>query len=345
MAYNTPQDIPEIKVPEAVGTIGKAVATAGIWIDSNLEKALKNSQIMAELMNSSENKNGADYVTILDPQSEYIMAKVMQENGYKGGIFGEEGLVVNPTHKKTLVLDGIDGTEAARSRPSGLGSAYGPSAGIFIDNNGLIVPLEGGIYLPRQQKGIVGSTETGKVTEFKVERKGDSYGVVGHKEISNFNQNREDVKYIVALFLDAEDQFPDWVGNLYKNANKAGDQNMFHTASSQVDNLAKLVEECGDRSFNIGTSAVIGARLTRLHDIMGVAPAILALGGTIGNYEGAKLGQDIEFIPTDYRNGEETLVQLKLDQQIPKVPIGPVISAHNDRIYQRVRNFMSNSQE
>jgi len=342
MTYNIPEDIPELIVPEAVGTIGKAVATAGIWVDSYLEKALSNPQVMAELMTSSENKNGADYVTILDPKSEYIMAKIMQEGGYNGGIFGEEGLVVNPTHKKTLVLDGIDGTEAARSRPSGLDSAYGPSAGIFIDDNGLIVPIEGGIYLPRQKKGIVGSTETGIVTEFKVERKGDSYEVSGCKEIPSYNQDRKDVKYIVALFLDAEDQFPAWVGNLYRNANKFGDQNMFHTASSQVDNLAKLVDECGNRSLNLGTSAVIGARLSRLHDIMGLAPAILALGGTIGNYEGAKLGEDLEFIPVEYRNGKDTLAKLKLGHQIPKVPIGPVISAHNEGIYQRVREFMSN---
>ncbi len=327
-------DLPNVSFPEKLEDIAKAVVTAGLWADSLLEKSLIDPDVRREIEDSVESKGNADVATYIDKKSENIMAAVMRKNHYEGGLFGEEGIVENPLHEQTLVLDGLDGTECARSRPAGIDSAYGPSAGIFYEKDGVIMPLRGAVFLPRQMKGYFGSTETGDVFEFKVGKKGDSFEVTGTKKLKPFDQNRTDVKYLLAFFLEEGENFPNWFANLYNGANQAGDQNILHATGAQVDYLARLIENCGEREQHLGTSAAIGAKGTRLHDIMGLAPAVIALGGVVGNLDGYQLGKDKEFLPD--------LAGAKKKHLIPKTPIGPVISVQNEKIYQRVRDFMLN---
>ncbi len=341
--YTFPENLPTLMTPVELGHIARAVTIAGIYVDNSLEACLTDPQKRAELERSVSKKSGADVVTKLDKESEQIMAAIMRMSGYDGGIFSEEGIVSSPKSKRTLVLDGIDGTEAARSRIAGKESPYGPSAGIVYDDRGVIVPMTGAVYLPRQKRGFVGPTDKEKILEFQVTRKKDEvYEVSGVKEVPCFDKDRTDVKYMLSFFLEGEEKFPEWVKNLYVNANNAGEQNILHASGAQVDYLAKLVEECGNRSLHVGPSAAIGAKGTRLHDIMGLAPAIIALGGIVGNMDGAILGENIEFIPERYRRvGKNPLAILKAAGMIPKMPIGPVISAQNEKIYQQVREYMT----
>lgn len=335
-----PKNILKIRTPKDIGAIGRAVTIAGLFVDHYLEKALYDQTTRELLEKSVRVKDAADVTTVLDSESESVMAKVMLAGGYKGGIFGEEGIVHNPLRKTTLVLDGIDGTEAARSRISGFNCCYGPSAGIFMDDRGLAKPLEGAVFLPRQRLGIYGSLETGKVFEFRVEHSLGEFQVNGVKELPKFDQDRTDVKYMLDFFLSAHQDFPPWLKNLYVNANKDKMQNLMHAGGSSVGSLTNLVRECGDRRFHLGASSVVCARDIYLHDIMGVAPAILALGGVVGNLDGEMLGKDIDFISEVYRDGGRTLRKLKTNRTIIKTPIGPLICAQNIGIYDKVRDYM-----
>lgn len=316
----------DTKIKEIV----RAVVWAGYIVNNYIKRSLFDPKFSQKIKKSIISKAGSDISSFLDPLSEEIMKYVLLRSGYKGSIWGEEGTEANTGNMDEIAtLDGLDGTENAMKMPEGRLSPYGPIAGIFKNENGILKPSKSAFYLPRQKYGFVASTESGKAYQFFVNEDYFKKLSISKNELAPFDKERDDANWIVGVWPNKPgDKLPKWVDNLYQHMSKENDGlYVLHSAGSMISAFANLCEDYnGKRPQEIGNSACVGSETIRLHDIGG-ATLINVLSGIIGNNKGYILGKNKEFMP-DLSN-------------IPETDIGPVVIAQNKKIYETILNIMN----
>lgn len=337
-----PPNLPEIEIHKGfretgLSMIAKAVTVAGLWADRSLRSSGRGGIV---------SKQFGDIATPEDRFSEHIMHYLLRRMGFTGRIIGEE---IGESESYTLatsgtnqiaILDGLDGTENGKFAPDGKDSMYGPSLGTFYVENNVLKSSLGALYLPRQGRGFVGSTKTGRAFEFTIK----DGRVVEFESLEPFDQERDDFHYITTCWPTGEDpNLPEWYSNLFRLGPQYSDQSgnagqlIPRVVGSCVAGLAALVEnhEEGKRRPNFGPAVYIVGKDVRLHDILGGASIVLALGGTISTLSGYKLGEDVGFV--NYKRGIRSLVE---SQHIIDYQAGPLIIAQNPRIEHVTRELM-----
>jgi fructose-1,6-bisphosphatase/inositol monophosphatase family enzyme len=348
MHQSIPDDTPIVILPAElegldISDVIAATTTAGVWAEKRLNEFF--TSVRGRTASSIEvKKEGADIKSYIDDTSEKIMQHILCDRDHQGGIFSEEGIIANPMHEISILLDGLDGTENALRQVEGPKGSYGVLAGTFRSENGRIKPLTGAGYNPAEKAGFAGSTKDHCALEYRVEKEGDLWVIADVRELERFNQTRTDPVVQVAVFPSkAGDPLPDWFNNLYMNLSINGEQNCMYGTSTNRPICNLLETYPGGR--RIGPSVYVAAQGIKLHDIMWAAPIIQVLGGVIGNAKGARL-EDEQFIPKTYTDqGKKQITGglegLKEKGIICKVPIGPIICSQNEALYEKIRGYLN----
>lgn len=344
VVYRLPTELAKAGLADVI----EATVTAGMWAESEIMSALKQG------FRAAAKGDGADLTSFVDLTSEKIMVTVLGKHGYQGASFGEElteaGIIINPAHEMVACFDGLDGTERAWKFTGGARSIYGPCVGIFLDRDGIIMPLRGATYLPRINQGFAASTETGEAYQFSLKRQGDVGVITTLEKLKPFHQGRTDAIYSVGAWENvAGEGFEPWVGHLFSGANAEKQQNIL-AASAGPDGIGNVLAHPieGTRLEGIGPSVYVMCSDIRLHDVAWGLPAMAVLGGVVGNaVTGYRIQRDAAFIPergiigtVPYEGG---LRGVKEKGLVAKIRIGPLVAAQNEIIFNKTRALMGYS--
>jgi hypothetical protein len=336
--------IPQELRAAGIADVVEATARAGLWSEREILEALDRGE------GPRSKGAGADLASRVDLGAEWMMMSILRRYGYVGAIFGEEltgqGLVYDRSHEIFANLDGTDGTERAWRFTGGEQSAYGPCAGISLDRDGTIQPLRGATYMPRANRGYAGSSETGMAFQYRLKKRHNRWHFTELEQLEPFDPKRKDLIYSVGIWETKPGEgLEPWFGKLYSNANMYRHQ-LIPATSAGPDSLGNVIGNpiAGARPPGIGISANVSCRDFRLHDGAWAFPAMLALGGVVGNAQtGCRLGEE-GFIPETgtlcgktYHGG---LRGLKAAGLVAELPIGPLISAQNQKLFDTAREYM-----
>lgn len=274
--YNTTFDMPKcidgLLIPSelvhsGLAPLAQSTLIAGLYADSVRNDPAKFGVVAAN------KKAGSDIVTIVDKDSEEIMANALLMNQFIGIIRGEEDTNYGSAHPGIILVASLDGLDGSDNYARILSLGYAPSAGILRNENGLLVPHSGAFFLPREGMGYAASLDNGKAFGYKVNIVDGKCKVEGIEELAKFDQDRIDQVPMYNIFpTNAGDALPNHIDKAAQHFSK--DSNGTYGLRSllcSVQELSLLIKNEGTLWY--------GAEDIRYHDIGGALPVVIVQGG------------------------------------------------------------------